>query len=179
MRPRSREGGLESFLATIRPVQVRAPLVETAEHVEIRETAELLVGLETAGVHEIAEMLAAPRGLSRAMLRALGLAVGLSHERLTSELRAHLNDEERRRPLDVVHGEIEEMAAVRTPTQFVLAVVDGIGWHRRQADLGRIYALYSRRLIDGLYSLALLDDFRVDVDRAATLRGIERLEPLQ
>lgn len=70
--------------------------------------------------------------------------------------------------------EIEEMANVRAPAQFVLAVVDGIGWHRRQADLVKIFGLYETRRIDGLYSLAMLDDFRAEVDQAARLRAIPR-----
>jgi hypothetical protein len=73
--------------------------------------------------------------------------------------------------------EIREMANVRKPTQFVLAVIDGIGWHRRRADLERIYRLFERAEIDGLYSLAMLDQFRRDVDQAARLRGIPRLLP--
>ncbi|HEX6701164.1 MAG TPA: hypothetical protein VF101_10580 [Gaiellaceae bacterium] len=73
--------------------------------------------------------------------------------------------------------EIREMANVRKPTQFVLAVVDGIGWHRRRADLERIYGLFERGEIDGLYSLAMLDQFRRDVDQAARLRRISRLAP--
>ena len=71
--------------------------------------------------------------------------------------------------------EIVEMATVRKPTQYVLAVVDGIGWHRRRADLERIYGLYERGEIDGLYSLAKLGAFRSDVDRAATMRSIQRI----
>ncbi|HEX5582407.1 hypothetical protein [Gaiella sp.] len=71
--------------------------------------------------------------------------------------------------------EIVHMANVRLPTQFVLAVVDGIGWHRRRADLERIYRLFENRQIDGLYSLAMLDEFRDDVDHAASLRGIARV----
>jgi hypothetical protein len=66
--------------------------------------------------------------------------------------------------------EIVAMANVRKPTQFVLAVVDGIGWHRRRADLERIYGLFERGEIDGLYSLAMLDQFAADVDHAANLR---------
>jgi hypothetical protein len=42
-------------------------------------------------------------------------------------------------------GEIERMATVRQPRQFVYAVVDGIGWLSRQADLRRIYTLADRR----------------------------------
>lgn len=70
--------------------------------------------------------------------------------------------------------EIEAMAAVRAPTQFVLAVVDGIGWHRRESDLRRIFELASSGRIDGLYSLAMLDDFRRDVARAARVRAVRK-----
>ena len=35
--------------------------------------------------------------------------------------------------------EIEEMADVRLPRQFIMAVIDGIGWKSRQSDLRRIY----------------------------------------
>lgn len=63
--------------------------------------------------------------------------------------------------------EIEEMAQKRTPTQFVMAAVDGIGWKSRLNDLRRIYALLESRQIDGLYALATMDDFRGDLERAA------------
>jgi hypothetical protein len=68
--------------------------------------------------------------------------------------------------------EIEEMADVRLPHQFVLALVDGIGWKRRMADLRRIHGLWERQLIDGLYTLATLDRFRADIETAARLRSL-------
>lgn len=68
--------------------------------------------------------------------------------------------------------EIEEMAEVRTPRQFVLAVVDGIGWKSRQADLRRIFQLWETEQIDGLYTLASLDRFRRDLWEAAVVRGV-------
>ncbi|CAM4374274.1 hypothetical protein MB901379_00481 [Mycobacterium basiliense] len=63
--------------------------------------------------------------------------------------------------------EIEEMAEVRLPTQFVFAVIDGIGWKSRQADLKRIHALWANKQIDGMYTLASLDKFRDDLEAAA------------
>jgi hypothetical protein len=275
------EPSFDDFKATLRRVQVHAPLVETSEHVKIRECADKLVALPTIDRAALTEALSDQGRISRDMLRTLGLVVGLSHERLTSELAAHLGDQERRdtsrvvefldqefgvaqevnaararsygwpdvlvaragsrrtagraiaggrsvedaieavvqvlglpyelrtrfrgraaeAPCDVAIPtggataeivcaakgfdstgskltdavrEIEEMANVRAPSQYVLAVVDGIGWHRRRSDLQKIFRLYAGRQIDGLYTLALLDEFRKDVDQAATLRGIPR-----
>jgi hypothetical protein len=70
--------------------------------------------------------------------------------------------------------EIESMAEVRLPSQFVFAVVDGIGWKSRRSDLRQIFALLSSHSIDGLYTLALLDKFAADLDAAANRLGIER-----
>lgn len=66
--------------------------------------------------------------------------------------------------------EIEEMADIRQPRQFVMAVIDGIGWKSRQADLRRIHALWENQQIDGMYTLATLDTFRDDLAEAARLR---------
>ena len=63
--------------------------------------------------------------------------------------------------------EIEDMANVRLPNQYVFAVIDGIGWKNRQADLNRIYELWRKKSIDGLYALAHLDRFEVDLTSAA------------
>jgi hypothetical protein len=68
--------------------------------------------------------------------------------------------------------EIEEMADVRQARQFIMAVIDGIGWKNRVNDLRRIYALWERRQIDGMYTLASLDRFRDDLQQAARLRGL-------
>lgn len=68
--------------------------------------------------------------------------------------------------------EIETMAEVRHPHQFVFAVVDGIGWKSRQADLRRIYELWDRRSIDGVYTLAHLDRFERDLHDAVARIGI-------
>jgi hypothetical protein len=68
--------------------------------------------------------------------------------------------------------EIEEMADVRKPTQFIMAVIDGIGWKSRQADLRRIHALWESGQIDGVYTLVTLDRFRDDLEDAARRLGL-------
>ncbi|GAC70584.1 hypothetical protein [Gordonia soli] len=68
--------------------------------------------------------------------------------------------------------EIEEMAEVRLPKQLVLAVIDGIGWKSRRADLRRIHQLWVDRQIDGMYTLVSLDRFRHDVAEFAALRRL-------
>lgn len=68
--------------------------------------------------------------------------------------------------------EIQEMAAVRRPTQFVMAVIDGTGWKSRLADLRRIYRLWADGDIDGMYTLVTLDAFRDDLQEAARLRKL-------
>lgn len=68
--------------------------------------------------------------------------------------------------------EIEEMAEVRKPNQFVMAVIDGIGWKSRIADLRRIHEKWADGSIDGMYTLGTLDIFRRDLEQAAKLRGL-------
>jgi hypothetical protein len=68
--------------------------------------------------------------------------------------------------------EIEEMADVREPRQYVYAVVDGIGWLSRRADLFRIHNLWEQRRIDGLFSLAMLDQFAAELRSAAVRVGL-------
>jgi hypothetical protein len=68
--------------------------------------------------------------------------------------------------------EVEEMADVRLPTQFIMVVIDGIGWKSRINDLRRIYRLWESRQIDGMYTLQSLDAFRADLTNAARLRGL-------
>lgn len=68
--------------------------------------------------------------------------------------------------------EIEEMADVRLARQFIMVVVDGIGWKNRLKDLRRIYALWERNQIDGMYTLSTLRSFRTDLHDAARLRGL-------
>jgi hypothetical protein len=271
-----------AFKSSISRVQVRTPLAETPEHERIRAAAAALIALPAVDLETVAVALTATSGgVSSDALRALGLAVGLSHERLRSELNAHLDADQRRRPEQVVAfldrefslltelrrarardytwadvlvaragarqsagqaiaggrsvedaiesvvrelrlpyeartqfvgrnatapcdvaipeggkqaaivcaakgfdstgskltdaaREIEEMASVRLPTQFVFVIIDGLGWHRRQGDLRRIFRLLESRSIDGLYSLSLLPRFRDDLDAAATRLRIRR-----
>ena len=68
--------------------------------------------------------------------------------------------------------EIEEMADVRQPRQFIMAVIDGIGWKSRQSDLRRIYRLWESQEINGMYSLATLDQFRHDLEEAAQIHHL-------
>lgn len=68
--------------------------------------------------------------------------------------------------------EIESMASVRDPRQFVYAVVDGTGWLRRRADLRRIHTLWVKRSINGMFSLAQLDEFRTELIRAAVIHEL-------
>lgn len=63
--------------------------------------------------------------------------------------------------------EIEEMAKVRRPKQFIFAIVDGHGWIRRQNDLRRIHSLWERNEIDGLFNRASLSDFEAALQLAA------------
>ncbi len=64
--------------------------------------------------------------------------------------------------------EIEEMVEVKTPRQFVFAVVDGQGWLRRQSDLRRIHERWTKNLIDGLFTRGQLDEFEAVLRQAAT-----------
>ncbi|MGQ4514561.1 hypothetical protein [Streptomyces sp. DW26H14] len=63
--------------------------------------------------------------------------------------------------------EVKEMAEVRMPRQFIFAVVDGIGWLSRKADLRSLYELWVDRKIDGLYNVASLVHFKRDLEDAA------------
>jgi hypothetical protein len=63
--------------------------------------------------------------------------------------------------------EVEEMADVRLPTQFIMVVIDGIGWKSRIGDLRRIHQLWQSRQIDGMYTLQSMDAFRRDLTSAA------------
>lgn len=68
--------------------------------------------------------------------------------------------------------EIQEMAEVRLPRQYIIAVIDGIGWKGRLQDLRRIYDLWATNQIDGMYTLGTLDRFMDDLAEAARLRGL-------
>lgn len=74
--------------------------------------------------------------------------------------------------LSAAYDEIKAMAEVRQPRQYIMAVVDGIGWKSRMADLTRIYQLWESQQIDGLYTVATLEQFRDDLKKAARLRGL-------
>lgn len=68
--------------------------------------------------------------------------------------------------------EVEALANVRLPEQFVAVVVDGIGWLRRRSDLRKIYELRQSRRIDGLYTLGQIDSFEADLRGSLRLRGL-------
>ena len=68
--------------------------------------------------------------------------------------------------------EVEEMADVRLPRQFIMVVIDGIGWKSRISDLRRIYELWATQRIDGMYTLSSLDAFARDLEDAARLRRL-------
>ena len=63
--------------------------------------------------------------------------------------------------------EVASMAAVRQPRQFIYAVVDGIGWLGRRADLQRIHQLWVEHRIDGVYTLAMFGEFSNELLNAA------------
>lgn len=70
--------------------------------------------------------------------------------------------------------EIEEMATIRKPGQFIFAVIDGHAWSRRQNDLRRIHALWAADRIEGLFNQRSLGDFELALEDAARrLRLIE------
>lgn len=74
--------------------------------------------------------------------------------------------------LTAAAAEIEAMANVRKPSQFVYAVVDGIGWPSRQGDLRRIHRLWDDQAIDGVYTLSTLPHFGDDLRQAARRLGL-------
>lgn len=63
--------------------------------------------------------------------------------------------------------EIEEMATIRKPGQFVFAVIDGHAWARRQNDLRRIHALWGTDRIEGLFNQQSLPGFQMALEDAA------------
>jgi hypothetical protein len=63
--------------------------------------------------------------------------------------------------------EVIDMADIAQPRQFVFAVVDGMGWKGRRADLHRIYDLWQNHRIEGAYTLAHFSQFRTDLESAA------------
>lgn len=74
--------------------------------------------------------------------------------------------------LTAAYDEIREMANVRQPRQFIVAVIDGIGWRSRLSDLRRIYDLWVTDQIDGVYTLATLEAFKNELEHAARLRRL-------
>lgn len=68
--------------------------------------------------------------------------------------------------------EIEEMAKVRKPSQYIFAIVDGHGWHRRASDLRRLHQLWESNAIDGLYSRGSLVEFDAALQLAARRVGL-------
>lgn len=64
-------------------------------------------------------------------------------------------------------SEITEMVDVHRPHQYLMAVVDGIGWLGRMGDFRRMWEHYEQRRIEGLYTLSDLDQFREDLRNAA------------
>lgn len=63
--------------------------------------------------------------------------------------------------------EVEDMASIRRPDQYVMAVIDGIGWHSRKSDLKKIHHKWKTRGIEGMYTRATLEVFEADLLRAA------------
>lgn len=70
------------------------------------------------------------------------------------------------------YREVKAMVDARYSRQFVYVVVDGIGWLSRQADLKRIFRLWERRSIDGMFTLAQFDSFRADLIEAARIHRL-------
>lgn len=64
--------------------------------------------------------------------------------------------------------EIEQMVNVHTPSQYLFAAVDGIGWKMRQSDLRRIHSLWTSKQIQGVFSVNTLDEFRTALSSAAS-----------
>lgn len=70
--------------------------------------------------------------------------------------------------------EIEEMATIRTPGQYIFAVIDGHGWARRQGDLRRIHELWATNRIEGLFNQKSLAELRTALlDAGRRLRLID------
>lgn len=70
------------------------------------------------------------------------------------------------------YREIADVANHRFAHQYVFAIVDGIGWHSRLADLRRIHELWVNKKIDGMYTLTSLDQFQADLQDAARRLGL-------
>ncbi len=68
--------------------------------------------------------------------------------------------------------EIQAMAMIRRPTQYLFVILDGIGWISRQADLRRIHTLWAEGSIEGVYTSRGLDAFRDALIDAARHRNL-------
>ena len=77
--------------------------------------------------------------------------------------------------LTSAYHEVLRMADVRRPDQYIFAVVDGVGWHARMGDLTRLVEMVRERKIDGMFTLAEFDVFRLALRDAAVRVGL--LEP--
>jgi hypothetical protein len=69
-------------------------------------------------------------------------------------------------------SEVKDMAEVRLARQYVMAVVDGIGWLSRARDLHELHDLWLSHGIDGMYSLNMLEQFENDLEEAARRIGL-------
>lgn len=74
--------------------------------------------------------------------------------------------------LSDAYREVEDMALTRLPTQFVYAVVDGIGWKGRESDFRRLHGLWMESKIDGIYSASTLPDFKNELVKACRRLGL-------
>ena len=72
--------------------------------------------------------------------------------------------------------EIRQLADYRRPTQFIFAIVDGIGWLSRKSDLRAIFTLWQEQRIDGLYSLTSLGALTTALSEAADRSKVPRKE---
>lgn len=68
--------------------------------------------------------------------------------------------------------EVRHMVAIRKPQQYMLAVVDGTGWHARQGDLGRLIEMRQSDELNGLYTVNDLADLSADLKDAALRLGL-------
>ena len=68
--------------------------------------------------------------------------------------------------------EFEELADAHASHQFAYAFCEGIGWLRRASDLRRIFALWERRQLDGVFNLSMMADFKAELEEAARRRGL-------
>jgi hypothetical protein len=75
------------------------------------------------------------------------------------------------------YREVKSMVDARHSHQFVYAVVDGIGWLSRPSDLHKIFRLWERRSINGMFTLSQFDSFRTDLIQAAEIHHLTLRPP--